>query len=124
MHLNRFRLVMMFSALPALLCGPAADACTRAVYFGQEGQTVTGRTMDWASDLHTNLWVLPSGLKRSSQTATPFTWTSRYGSVIASIYEGGTADGMNERGLVANLLYLAESTYPPAHAEVQPPCTL
>jgi penicillin V acylase-like amidase (Ntn superfamily) len=39
-------------------------------------------------------------------------WTSKYGSVITSIYEGGTADGINEKGLVANLLYLAESEYP------------
>jgi choloylglycine hydrolase len=40
-------------------------------------------------------------------------WTSKYGSVVASVYEGATADGMNEKGLVANLLYLAESKYPP-----------
>jgi choloylglycine hydrolase len=38
-------------------------------------------------------------------------WTSKYGSVITSGYEGGTADGMNEKGLVANLLYLTESEY-------------
>lgn len=121
MPLSTFRFAVLASILPALVCGPSVEACTRAVYFGQQGQTVTGRTMDWASDLHTNLWVLPRGLARSSQTATPFTWTSRYGSVIASIYEGGTADGMNERGLVANLLYLAESTFPPAHAEDRRP---
>jgi choloylglycine hydrolase len=41
------------------------------------------------------------------------TWTSRYGSVVASGYEAGTADGMNEKGLVANLLYLVESEYSP-----------
>lgn len=35
----------------------------------------------------------------------------KYGSVVASVYEGGTADGMNEKGLAANLLYLAESEY-------------
>ncbi|MHB9099875.1 MAG: linear amide C-N hydrolase, partial [Syntrophales bacterium] len=40
-------------------------------------------------------------------------WTSKYGSVIASGYESGTSDGMNEKGLVANMLYLAESEYPP-----------
>ncbi len=89
-----------------------SQACTRAVYFGKDGQTVTGRTMDWRSDLGTNLWVFPRGMARTSNTAKPFTWTSKHGSVIASIYEGGTADGMNEAGLVANLLYLAESQYP------------
>jgi choloylglycine hydrolase len=38
-------------------------------------------------------------------------WVSRYGSVVASGYDVGSADGMNEKGLVANLLYLAESDY-------------
>jgi len=38
-------------------------------------------------------------------------WTSKYGSVITSVYEAATADGMNEKGLVTNLLYLAESEY-------------
>jgi penicillin V acylase-like amidase (Ntn superfamily) len=39
-------------------------------------------------------------------------WTSKYGSVVSSAFEAATADGMNEKGLVANLLYLAESKYP------------
>jgi choloylglycine hydrolase len=39
------------------------------------------------------------------------TWTSRYGSVVAAGFDAGTADGMNEKGLVANLLYLTESEY-------------
>ena len=30
-------------------------------------------------------------------------WTSRYGSVIASAWDIATADGMNEKGLVANV---------------------
>lgn len=93
---------------------PVASACSRAVYFGKEGQTVTGRTMDWKEDLLTNLWIFPRGMKRDGGVGKgSFEWTSRYGSVIASVYEGGTGDGMNEKGLVANLLYLAESEYPP-----------
>jgi choloylglycine hydrolase len=39
-------------------------------------------------------------------------WTSRYGSVIAAGYDIGTTDGLNEAGLVANMLYLAEADYP------------
>jgi choloylglycine hydrolase len=31
--------------------------------------------------------------------------------VVASAFEAATADGMNEKGLVANLLYLSESDY-------------
>jgi penicillin V acylase-like amidase (Ntn superfamily) len=86
--------------------------CTRAVYFGKASQTVTGRSMDWVEDMQTNLWVFPRGMKRDGGLGKGSAeWTSQYGSVVASIYEGGTADGMNEKGFVANLLYLAESEY-------------
>lgn len=99
-----------------------AEACTRAVYLGKEGQTVTGRTMDWfVSDMDTNLWLYPRGLERNSNTKNGFTWKSKYGSVVTTIYEGAAADGMNEKGLVANLLYLPESKYPPESADDKRP---
>lgn len=92
----------------------SAFACTRAVYFGKEGQIVTGRTMDWVEDMQSNLWIFPRGMARGSEMGKKsMKWTSKYGSVVASGYEVGTADGMNEKGLVANLLYLAEAEYPP-----------
>lgn len=95
------------------MSAPDATACTRAVYFGLEGQTVTGRSMDWVEDMQTNLWVFPRGMKRDGGLGkSSLEWTSKHGSVVASVYEGGTADGMNEKGFVANLLYLAESEYP------------
>jgi choloylglycine hydrolase len=43
-------------------------------------------------------------------------WTSRYGSIVCSFYGIATVDGMNEKGLVANTLYLVESDYGPAVA--------
>lgn len=110
--------IAVAALLSASLLAPAAsEACTRAVYLGKEGQTVTGRTMDWVvPDMDTNLWLYPRGLERSGATKSPFTWKSRYGSVVTTIYEGAAADGMNEKGLVANLLYLPESKYPEARA--------
>ncbi|MFG1477162.1 linear amide C-N hydrolase [Xanthobacter sp. V4C-4] len=104
----------MVAALGSALlgAGPAA-ACTRATYLGGDGVVVTGRSMDWAEDMRTNLWAFPAGIARTGAAGanTP-KWVSKYGSVIASGYDVGTADGMNEAGLVANLLYLAESQYP------------
>lgn len=100
-----------------LLCSlnPSASACSRAVYLGPNGQIVTGRSMDWREDMQTNLWIFPRGQQRhGSAGENSLRWTSRYGSVIASAYEGGTADGLNERGLMANLLYLVETEFPPA----------
>jgi penicillin V acylase-like amidase (Ntn superfamily) len=91
---------------------PSALACTRVLYTAPGGIVITGRGMDWAEDMRSNLWVFPAGIERTGQggARTP-RWRSRYGSVIVSGYDLGTADGMNEKGLVANLLYLAESNY-------------
>jgi len=71
--------------------------------------------MDWVEDMQTNLWVFPRGMKRDGGLGKgSLEWTSKYGSIVASVYEGGTADGMNEKGFAANLLYLAESEFPAA----------
>ena len=90
-----------------------SDACTRFVYHGAGNEIFTGRSMDYKIDTGTHLWMFPRGMQRTGETG-PDTlkWTSRYGSVIASAYDISTTDGMNEAGLVANLLWLAESEYP------------
>ena len=89
-----------------------AQGCTRAVYLGPEDTMITVRSMDWMSDLGSNLWAFPRGMKRDGAAgSTSIRWTSKYGSVVASAFEAATADGMNEKGLVANLLYQAESQY-------------
>lgn len=88
------------------------DACTRAVYLGPDQMVVTGRTMDWQEDLGSNIYLFPRGMKKSGADAgNTVHWMSRYGSVITAGYELGTADGINEKGLVASLLYLTESSY-------------
>jgi penicillin V acylase-like amidase (Ntn superfamily) len=90
-----------------------AEACTRAVYLGADGQVITARSMDWKVDVGTNLWLFPRGMKRSGEAGpNSVQWTSKYGSVIASGYDISTTDGMNEAGLVANVLWLVESSYP------------
>ena len=86
--------------------------CTRAVYLGLEDIVVTGRNMDWTEGVHINLWLFPRGMQRDGAIdPRSMTWTSRLGSVVAASYDVGTADGMNEEGLVANLLFLADSDY-------------
>ncbi|MGH8054916.1 MAG: linear amide C-N hydrolase [Stenotrophomonas sp.] len=90
-----------------------ADACTRFVYHGAGNDVFTGRSMDYKIDTGTHLWMFPRGMQRTGEVGPEsLTWTSRYGSVIASAYDIATTDGMNETGLVANLLWLAESEYP------------
>lgn len=90
-----------------------ADACTRVVYKGPAGMVITGRTMDWKEDPMSNLWIFPRGMERNGQVGkNPVKWTSKYGSVVTSAYDICSTDGMNEKGLTANLLWLAESEYP------------
>lgn len=88
------------------------NSCTRVVYVGLNDLVLTGRTMDWREDIKSNLWIFPRGIERSGETGTnSLKWTSKYGSLVVSAYEMSSTDGMNERGLVANLLWLAESEY-------------
>ena len=87
--------------------------CTRVVYSGKNGMVVTGRSMDWKTEMHSNLWVFPKGMERNGETgANSLKWTSKYGSVVTSAFEIASTDGMNEKGLVANLLWLPETEYP------------
>jgi penicillin V acylase-like amidase (Ntn superfamily) len=87
-------------------------ACSRVTYVGPDKTVITGRSMDWMIPLHSNLWVFPEGVKRSGGDGeTSLIWTSKYGSVITAAYDAATTDGMNEKGLVANLLYLSSAQY-------------
>lgn len=88
------------------------NACSRAVYLGPENTIITVRSMDWFNDIGTDLWAFPRGLKRDGAAGpASIQWVSKYGSVVAAGFDAASTDGMNEHGLVANLLYLAESEY-------------
>lgn len=88
------------------------DACTRAVYIGPDQMVITGRTMDWKEDIQSNLYVFPRGIQRTGHNKEKtLNWTSKYGSLVATGYDIGTCDGMNEKGLVASLLFLPETIY-------------
>ena len=80
--------------------------------------------MDWSVEIGTNLWAFPRGVRRTGQAGPDSAeWTSKYGSVVASGYDISTTDGVNEAGLVTNLLWLAESQYP-ANAGDRPAVSL
>jgi len=115
-HMKNYR----FSVMPVLvvicllaLINPIVEACTRVVYLGLNETVLTARSMDWKEDMKTNLWIFPRGMQRNGAVgAKSLKWKSKYGSVIASAYDNSTTDGMNEMGLSANILWLAESEYP------------
>lgn len=113
-----------FAAMRAAACAAAAAAmiagsaqgfaCTRVLWNEGGPAILVGRTMDWPESTEPMLTVLPRGLKREGgklggeklNDPNPLTWTSKYGSLVATVYGIGAADGMNERGLAAHILYL------------------
>ncbi len=106
------KLVVSVSAA-LMLSASIAEACTRVVFHGDNNRNITARSMDWKTDVGTNLWILPKGVERTGEAGDrSIKWTSKYGSVIASGYDIATTDGVNEKGLNANLLWLVESEYP------------
>lgn len=113
-----FRKFALTFSVALMVAAPMADACTRVVYHGPEGRVLTARSMDWSLPMVSNLWVFPRGMTRSGEAgARSLEWTSKYGSLIVSGYDIATVDGMNEAGLVANMLWLTSSVYPKPDAQ-------
>lgn len=116
-----FQASALLASVFTLWATQPVDACSRAVFLGDNGSVITGRTMDWKVDVGTNLYILPRGIHHTGK-ANPrsLEWTSKYGSVVATGYEAATTDGMNEEGLVANALWLVESKYPDINSTTKP----
>lgn len=95
----------------ALLHDPAL-ACSRVLSHAN-GHTVVARTFDLYMSDNPRLVVYPRGITRQTEGGdnNRLRWTSRYGSVGVLSFGAGTSDGMNEKGLVANMLYLHGTQY-------------
>ena len=111
-HLMRCIAVALIAVLTLSVGADSAAACTRVLYVAKDGTVMVGRSMDWGEDLRSNMWALPRGMKRDGRGgANTISWVSKYGSVIVTGYDIGTSEGMNEAGLVVNMLALVESDY-------------
>ena len=94
--------------------------CTR-ILWNRNDPIVVARTMDWPDSTMPVLNVFPAGIERNGGQVgghqvlrdNPLRWTSRYGSVVTTIYGVGTADGINEFGLAAHMLYLEGTDFGP-----------
>lgn len=96
----------------AIAVVPSAQACSRLVYQGSSNGPITARSMDWFDDPDAKLWVFPKGIERNGGAGeNSIKWTSKYGSVVTSSYDIATVDGINEKGLVTNLLFLEATDY-------------
>lgn len=106
-------LLLALALLPIVVASPrAAHACTRCIYLGPDNTVVVARSLDWEEDPGSEIWVFPRGMKRNGAAGPrSLEWASRYGSAVVSFYGVAVLDGINEKGLVANTLYLVESDY-------------
>lgn len=98
-------------ALVFLISIKKSYACSRILYHG-DGIEITGRSNDWYNSQHNNFWVYPRGLERNGASGSnTIKWTSKYGSITLGGYDITTIDGLNEKGLSVNVLYLSEADY-------------
>jgi penicillin V acylase-like amidase (Ntn superfamily) len=106
------------------LAAAPAEACTRVLWNDNKLAIVSGRSMDWPESTEPKLVVFPKGLERQGGKVgpavvvedNPATWTSKYGSIVVTVYDIGTVDGLNERGLGAHMLYLTATDFGPRDA--------
>ncbi|MFZ3250786.1 MAG: linear amide C-N hydrolase [Pseudolabrys sp.] len=114
-----------FIGLTALAVGvaaaPLADACTRILWNDNKLAVVAGRTMDFPVSTEPVLTVLPRGIEHDGgmfagkriDSENPARWTSKYGSIVTSVFGAGTADGVNEKGVAMHLLYFIPTDFGP-----------
>lgn len=95
--------------------------CTRILWNDNKLAVLSGRTMDWPTTTEPMLTVFPRGMARNGgmlgpnvvEKENPARWTSKYGSMVVTVYGIGTADGFNERGLGVHMLYLTATDFGP-----------
>jgi penicillin V acylase-like amidase (Ntn superfamily) len=86
--------------------------CSRIMWVGADGHVIVGRNLDFFEEMKFGGWVFPAGIERDGLVkGNSMKWTSKYGSFVTSVYDMGTCDGINEKGLIATDLYLEESDY-------------
>ncbi|MCX7099681.1 MAG: linear amide C-N hydrolase [Methylococcales bacterium] len=104
-----------------LCTAQSASACSRVLWNDNQQAVLIGRTMDWPESTEPVLTVLPRGMKRDGGRLggeqvikeNSLSWTSKYGSMVTSIYGIAAADGFNERGLAAHMLFFKISDFGP-----------
>jgi len=114
--------IAAYAATAALAIGATAqyaEACTRILSNEKGAAVLVARTMDWPFTTEPVLTVMPRGLARDGGRVgavvvvrdNPLKWTSKYGSLVTTVYGIGAADGVNERGLVAHVLFFRSADY-------------
>src|SRR5450432_235264 len=97
-----------------LILLPQVFACT-TFFINKNGELIFGRNYDWVSDAGLVCTNLKGLYKTSLKTRNDNTisWVSKYGSITFNQYgKEFPTGGMNETGLVVELMWAAGSQYP------------
>lgn len=104
----------LLALLLLTLYAPFGFACTTFL-LSRDGKHYFGRNYDWITG-NGVVMVNARGLQKESLKAekdVPLNWVSRFGSVTFNQYgRENPTGGMNEKGLVVELMWLEEARYP------------
>ena len=92
-------------------------ACTGIRLIAKDGSVIHARTLEFATDLQSNVIVVPRGMERKGNTPdgnNGMTWKTQYASVGANALDLPIiVDGVNEAGMAIGLFYF------PGYADYQ-----
>ena len=93
----------------AVFASSSAPACTGITITPRDGSVIFARTLEFASDMQSNILVVPRGREyvgTAPGDKSGLRWTSKYGVVGANAFGMPvTLDGLNEKGLHVGLFY-------------------
>ncbi|MDN3505618.1 MAG: choloylglycine hydrolase family protein [Simkaniaceae bacterium] len=90
--------------------------CTDFKIMAQDKTVVNGRSMEFGTDLQSELIIFPRGLKQQSRlegSKPGMSWTTKYAAIGMNVFGLDVLiDGMNEKGLSIGGLWLPGTIYP------------
>lgn len=128
MKMRFVRNMLSAASVAALLTGTVADACTGIELMALDGTVIHARTLEFGSDLQSEIIMIPRGYKRVGTTPDGkpgLVSVAKY----ASVGMNGSGldilmDGVNEKGLAVGLFYFPGSAGYMPYAEADAGKTL
>ncbi|WP_428563989.1 MAG: linear amide C-N hydrolase [Solidesulfovibrio sp. DCME] len=118
-------LAVLAACLLSLACLGPAEACTSIRIKTTDGAVIYARTMEYAEDMHSSVFVVPKGSPLVGTlpdgSAKGLSFPAKYGFVgMNAFHQPISCDGINEKGLVVGALlfpgYAGYQTFEPAEA--------
>jgi len=110
--MRRLKNVVWLTVLLLLLLSARSNACS-TFYIADQAHPVFGKNYDWEVDDGLVIVNKRRVTKTAFSEQPALTWTSKYGSITFNQYGREFAHGgMNEAGLVVELMWLQDTQYP------------